>query len=349
VQEDIAKEIFEKLRLRLSGDEQKQLATGNTANPEAYQLYLKGRYFWNKRTGDSINKSIEYFNQAIEKDPNYALAYAGLADSYVILPNYAPTRGKDVYPKARIAATKALEINDKLAEAYATHAYIREYFDWDFSNAERDFKRSLELNPNYPTARQWYGEYLILMRRDAEAIAELKRAQELDPLSLIINRELGTAYSFAGQYDKAIEQLRKTLDMDSSFGPAHNDLGWTYTQKGLYEDALLEFQKAISLEDDNAFTLMGLGFAYAVSGRREDSVRVLDQLIGLSKRFYVPSTYIAAVYAGLEDKEQAFQWLEKAYLERDDGLIYLKAAPPWDRLRSDPRFASLVRKVGLPQ
>ena len=348
VQEEIAKEISEKLRLRLTGEEQKQLTAGTTANPDAYQLYLKGRYFWNKRTGDAINKSIEYFNQAIEKDPNYALAYAGLADSYVILTAYTSTPGKEAYPKARVAATKALEINDKLAEAYTARAYIREFFDWDFGNAERDFKRSLELNPNYPTARQWYGEFLTAMGRHAEAIAEMKKAQELDPLSLIINKELGTAFFFAGQHDQAIEQLRKTLDMDSGFAPAYRDLGWVYTQKGMYREAIAKFQKAISLEKDNTFSLMGLGYTYGVSGKREDAQRILDQLIEMSKSFYVPPTYIAAVYVGLGDKDQAFQWLEKAYRERDD-LLYLKVAPPWSSLGSDPRFASLVRRVGLPQ
>jgi eukaryotic-like serine/threonine-protein kinase len=349
VQEEIAREISEKLRLRITGQEQKQLTTGTTDNPEAYQLYLKGRYFWNKRTGDAINKSIEYFNQAIEKDPNYALAYAGLADSYVILTGYTSTPGKEAYPKARIAATKALEINDKLAEAYTARAYIRQCFDWDFANAERDFKRSIEINPNYPTAHQWYGEYLSLMGRHDEAIAELKRAQEFDPLSLIINRELGTAFSFAGQYDQAIEQLRKTLDMDSGFLPAHTELGGAYAQKRMYGEAIAEFEKAISLEKDNAFSLMGLGFTYAVSGKTEDAHRILDQLNELSKRLYVPPTFIAAVYAGLGKNDQAFQWLEKAYNERDEGLIYLNSAAPWRRLSSDPRFASLVRRVGLPQ
>jgi tetratricopeptide (TPR) repeat protein len=335
--------------LRLTGEEQKRLTTGTTGNSEAYQLYLKGRYFWNRRTGDAINKSIEYFNQAIEKDPNYALAYAALADSYVILPSYTPTPGKQAYPKARVAATKALQLNDKLAEAYAAHAYISQYFDWDFANAERNFKRSIELNPNYPTAHQWYGEYLTTMGRHGDAIVEMKKAHELDPLSLIINRELGTTFSFAGQYDQAIEQLRKTLDMDFGFVPAHNELGWAYTQKGNFRAAIEEFQKAIGLEKDNAFSLMGLGFTYAVSGKREDAQRILDQLIDRSKRFYVPSTYIAAVYAGLGEKEQAFQWLEKAYNERDEGMIYLNSAPPWVRINSDPRFASLVRRIGLPQ
>ena len=347
VQEEIAKEISEKLRLSLTSEQQKQLTTGSTVSSDAYQLYLKGRYFWNKRTGDDINKSIEYFNQAIEKDPNYALAYAGLADSYVILPNYTSIRGKEAYPKSRVAATKALELNDKLAEAYTARAYISELFDWDFANAEKDFKRSIELNPNYPTARQWYGEYLTGMGRHTEAIDELKKAQKLDPLSLIINTELGNAFSFAGQDDQAIEQLRRTLDMDSRFAPAHRGLGWAYTRKGIYSEAIAEFQKAITLEKDNTFSLMGLGYAYGASGQREDAQRILDQLIELSKRFYVPPTYIAAVYVGLGDKDQAFQWLEKAYKDRDD-LIYLKVAPPWVRLSSDPRLASLVQRVGLP-
>jgi eukaryotic-like serine/threonine-protein kinase len=356
VQEEIAREISEKLRLRLTPEEQKQLATGATGNPEAYQLYLKGRYFWNKRTGDAINKSIEYFNQAIERDPNYALAYAGLADSYVILSSYTSTRETESYPKALVAATKALEINDNLAEAYTARASIRGDFDWDFANAERDYKRSIELNPNYPTARQWYGERLSALGRHSEAIVELKKAQELDPLSLIINNTLGLGFFFAGQYDQAIEQHRRTLDMDSSFVPAHRDLGWAYTQKRLYGEAIAEFQKAISLDKDNKFSVMGggltyagLGFTYAVSGKREDAHRILAQLNELSTRFYVPSTCMAAVYAGLGDKEQAFQWLEKAYDERDGGLTYLKVDPAWGRLRSDPRFASLVRRVGLPE
>jgi serine/threonine-protein kinase len=349
VQEEIAKEISEKLRLSLTSEQQKQLTTGSTVSSEAYQLYLKGRYFWNKRTGDATNKSIEYFNQAIEKDPNYALAYAGLADSYVILTGYTPTSGKEAYPKARVAATKALELNDKLAEAYTTRAYIKAYFDWDFANAERDFKRSIELNPNYPTARQWYGEYLSAMGRHAEAIDELKKAQELDPLSLIINKELGTAFSFAGQHDQAIEQLRKTLDMDSGFVPAHRDLGIAYTEKGKYGEAIAELEKALVLEKDNAFSLTALSYTYAVSGKREDAQRLLDQLIEKSKKFYVPPTFIASVYAGLGDKDQAFQWLEKAYNDRDEGLVYLKIAKPWVRLSSDPRFVNLVRRVGLPQ
>jgi tetratricopeptide (TPR) repeat protein len=187
------------------------------------------------------------------------------------------------------------------------------------------------------------------MGRHGEAIAELKRAHELDPLSLIINRELATAFSFAGQYDQAIEQLRKTLDMDSAFVPARSELGWAYTQKKMYEEAIAEFQKAISLEKDNAFSLMGLGFTYGVSGQKEEAHKILNQLNELSKRFYVPPTFIAAVYAGLGENDRAFQWLEKAYNERDEGLIYLKSAAPWGRLSSDPRFASLVRRVGLPQ
>src|SRR4029453_9421696 len=313
VQEEIAKEISEKLRLSLTSEQQKQLTTGSTVSSEAYQLYLKGRYFWNKRTGDATNKSIEYFNQAIEKDPNYALAYAGLADSYVILTGYTPTSGKEAYPKARVAATKALELNDKLAEAYTTRAYIKAYFDWDFANAERDFKRSIELNPNYPTARQWYGEYLSAMGRHAEAIDELKKAQELDPLSLIINKELGTAFSFAGQHDQAIEQLRKTLDMDSGFVPAHRDLGIAYTEKGKYGEAIAELEKALVLEKDNAFSLTALRYTYAVSGKREGAQRLLDQLIEKSKKFYVPPTLIASVYAGVGDKDQAFQGLPKSY------------------------------------
>lgn len=348
VQEEIAKEISEKLRLKLTGEDQKQLTRGNTANAEAYQLYLRGRYFWNKRTGEAINKSIEYFNQAIEKDSNYALAYAGLADSYVLLPSYATTPTKEAYPKARVAAMKALELNEKLAEAHTALAYVKESYEWDLAGAEREFKRSIELNPNYPTGHQWYGEYLSVVGRHGEAIAELKKGLELDPLSLVINRELGGALSFAGQYDQAIEQFRKTLDIDPSF-PVHRDLAWAYTQKGLYEKAIAEFQKGINLHGEASFKLSGLGYTYAVSGNRRDAQRVLERSKELSQKLYVPATHIAVIYAGLGEKEQAFQWLEKAYNERDEGLIYLNVAPVWGSLRSDPRFHDLVRRVGLPQ
>ena len=348
VQEEIAKEISEKLRLRLTGEDQKQLTRGKTANPEAYDRYIMGRYLWNKRTGDAIEKSIEHFNQAIAIDTNYALAYAGLADSYVLLPNYTTTRPKEGYSKAMVAATKALAINDKLAEAHTTLAYIKENYEWDMGGAEREFMRGIELNPNYPTGHQWYGEYLSVVGRHEEAIAEFKKALELDPLSLVINREMGNTLLFAGRYDEAIVQLRKTFDIDSSF-PVHRDLGWAYTQKGMYDEAIAEFQRGISLYGESSLKLSGLGYTYAVVGKRSEALKVLERLEDLSQRVYVPPTHVAAVYAGLGQKDKAFQWLEKAYTERDEGLIYLNVAPPWVSLRSNSRFTDLTRRIGLPQ
>lgn len=348
VQEEIAKEISEKLRLRLTGEDQKQLTRGKTAKPEAYERYLMGRYLWNKRRGDAIEKSIEYFNQAIAIDPNYALAYAGLADSYVLLSNYTPTHPKEAYPKAMAAATMALAINDKLAEAHTTLAYIKENYEWDLGGAETEFKRGIELNPNYPTGHQWYGEYLSVVGRHEEAIGEFKKALELDPLSLVIHRELGNTLLFAGQHDQAIEQLRKTFDIDSSF-PIHRDLGWAYTQKAMYGEAIAQFQTGISSYGEASLKLSGLGYTYAVSGKRSEALKVLERLEELSQRVYVPPTHVAAVYAGLGDKDKAFQWLEKAYRERDEGLIYLNVAPPWVSLRSSSQFTDLTRRIGLPQ
>ena len=346
VKQDIAREVTEKLRLRLSGAEQQQLARRDTANPEAYQLYLKGRFYWNKRTVESLKKSIEYFNQAIEKDPSYALAYAGLADAYGLFSTYSVSSPQESYPKAKAAAKKALELDETLAEAHTSLAKVLSY-DWNLAESNREFQRAIELNPNYATAHQWYGNgNLRVMGRFDEAIAEMKRAQELDPLSLVINSDVGVTYISARQYGQAIEQLRKTTEMDQGFYYAHWNLGIAYEMKGSLQEALAEYQKARQLTDDPR-TLALLGHGLAVSGKRVEALRMLDQLKEMAKQRYVPAYSFTIVYVGLGEKDQALQWLEREYQDRAVELLSLKVDPLLDSLRSDPRFADLVRRMGL--
>jgi serine/threonine-protein kinase len=347
VQQEIARIVSEKLRQKLTGEEQKQLAKGNTQNTEAYQLYLKGRYYWNKRTGEAFKKSIEYFNQAIERDPNYALAYAGLADTYNLIPNYSAGSPQEFFPKAKAAAMKALEIDDTLTEAHTSLGDILFVYDWNFAGSSRELQRAIELNPNYATAHHWYGENLGNLGRFDEGLAELKRAQELDPLSLIINADIGEVYIWARQYDKAVEQLRKTIEMDQNFYYAHWHLGLAYESKGSFQEAIAEYQKALQLEDDPWVRAL-LGHAYAASGKRDEALKVLNQLKETSKQRYVPAYGIAVVYAGLGEKDEAFRWLEKSYQDHANDLVILKVDPLLDSLHSDPRFADLVRRVGLP-
>jgi eukaryotic-like serine/threonine-protein kinase len=346
VQRDIARDITANLRLKLSGTEQKGLAKQYTNNAEAYQLYWKGRFYWNERTGDAFKKAIEYFNQAIEQDPNFALAYAGLADTYVLLPGYGAGSPEESYPKAKSAAKKALEIDDGLAEAHAALANSLFLSDWNFAESNREFQRAIELNPNYAAAHHWYGGNLLIMARFDDAIAEMIRAQELDPLSLIINTELGTTYLYARQYDRSIEQLRKTLQMDQSFYYAHYSLGMAYVMKGSVEEGQAEYHKARQLNDD-PFVLALLGHCYAISGKKDEALRTAEQLKEISRQRYVPAYSLAIVYAGLNEKEQAFQWLEKSYQAHEGYVTILKIDPFLDNLRSDARFADLMRRVGV--
>jgi len=350
IEAEIAREISEKLLLRLTGEERKRLAKRYTDNTEAYHAYLKGRYFWNKRTDESVRQGIEYFKQAIEIDPNYALAYAGLADSYVILGSFgiATLPPGEAFPKAREAAARALEIDDLLAEAHASLAISVASYDRDWPAAEREFKRSIELKPGYATARHWYGFiYLAAMGRLDEAIAEVRRAHELDPLSITISSDLGLLLYLARQYDQAMGEYQKTLEMDQNFVYSHWKLGLAYEQKAMYEEAIAEFRKAIALSGRSLLPLAQLGHAYAVSGKRDEALAVLGQLNELSKRMYVSSYRTAMIYAGLGQRKQAFEWLERAYDERDPWLIWLKRDPVVEGLRSDPRFTNLLRRMGL--
>jgi tetratricopeptide (TPR) repeat protein len=319
-----------------------------TENSEAYQAYLKGRYYWNKRTEEAFTKGIEYFRQAIEHDPSYALAYAGLGDSYNLLGASEIFPPKEAFPKAKTAAMRALEIDNTLAEAHTSLAYVKFRFDWDWSSAEREFKRAIELNPAYPTAYHWYAFYLAEMGRLDEARTAIRKAQELDPLSLMINNSVGSVFLWTRQYDQAIDQLRKTLEIDPNFAFAHRNLGHAYMKKGMFKEAIAEMQKALALFKGSTEYLGWLGNTYAVSGRRGEALKILDELKQLSQRKYVSPADFARVYIGLGDKDQAFTWLERAYEERSSFLTDLKVAPMFDSLRSDPRFQDLLRRMNFP-
>jgi serine/threonine protein kinase/Flp pilus assembly protein TadD len=347
VQEEIARQISEKLQLKLTGEEKKKLTKRHTHSTDAYQLYLKGRYFWNKRTSEGFTKGIEYFEQALKQDSNYALAYAGIADSYNLLAGYGLLPPEKAYPKAKLAASQALGIDDTLAEVHTSLASIKASYDRDWQGAEKEFRRAIDLNPNYATGLHLYGiGYLSIMGRHDEAVTVLKRAQELDPLSLSINRGLGDALYHARRYDEAIVQYQKTLEMDPSFFPTHFSLGRAFEQKGMYDQALAEYETLISLSRDS-LGITALGVIHAVMGKRGEAKKTIDELAALSKREYVSPHLTAQVYAALGDKDQTFGWLERAYQEHSGGLVSLKVDPVWDRASDDPRFAALLVKMGL--
>jgi len=348
VQEEIANEISKTLRLSLTGDERKRLSKRPTHDARAYQDYLRGRFHWNKRTADGVKKGIEHFEKAIEKDPSYPLAYAGLADSYNALGFYAYAAPRDAYPKAKAAALRALEIDDALTEAQASLADIKLYYDWDWLGAEREFNRVVERNSAYATGHLIYGDLLIAMGRFKEGIAETERAQELDPLSLIINAGVGWCFYFARQYDKAVEQFRKTLDMDRYFVPGHAWLGGTYLQQGLFPEGITEIRAASEISGGSPLYVALLAHAYGVAGDKAQAQKILDQLKDQSARSYVSSYSIGEVCLALGDRNQALDWLEKAYAERARALVMLKVEPKLDPLRSDPRFQDLLCRMNFP-
>jgi len=345
LQEQIAKDVSEKLQLKLSGEDQKRVTKRYTDNSDAYQLYLRGRFYWNKRTEDGMKKGAEYFNQAIAKDPNYALAYAGLADCYALLYEYSAAPSSDLYPKAKTAALRALELDDSLAEAHTSLGAAYEY-EWNWNEAEKQYAKAIELNPNYETAHHWYSAYLIARKRFDEAIAESRRALDLNPLSLIINTALGRALHCARRYDEAIEQLRKTLDMDSNFAEAHFHLALAYEGKKSYDDAIREYEKYIELSGDKSMKAW-VGRVYAESGRKQQALKVLAEVLELSRRAQPPLFAVATLYAALGDKDRAFEWLERVHAERNYYVVFLNADPALDNLRADPRFGDLLRRIGL--
>ncbi len=346
VQEEIAKEISERLRLQLTGEEKKRLGKRYTANAEAYQLYLRGRYFWYKRTEEALRKSIEYFNQAIAEDPSYAAAYDGLSDSYALLALRGIIAPREGLLKAKAAALKALEIDDSLGEAYASLAHARLH-DWDWAGLEEEFKRALELNPGHAIAYHWYSEYLMAMGRADESIAIIKQGQETDPISPVITATLGFTLLFARRYDQAIEQFRKALELDPNHFLSHYRLSHIYSLKGSHREAIDEAQQSVALSGGSTETLAGLAQAYAGAGMREEMQKVLDELNQRSKERYVSPYYVAKIYASLGDKEQTLHWLEKGFQERNPDFIELRVEPALDLLSDDARFRDLLRRVGL--
>lgn len=347
VQEEISREISEKLRLKLTGKDKRLLTKLYTENIEAYQLYLEGRYYWNKRTEEGFKKGIIKFKQAIDVDPNYALAYAGLADCYTMLSAYGILDPEESILRAKAAAMRALEIDDTLTEAYASLAWVKCVYDWDFAGAEEDFKRALKLNPNYATARHWYSLYLSITGQPDKALTEIKRAQGLDPLSLIINTAVATNFYYASQYDAAIAQCRKTLELDPDFFAAKCIIGMCWQQKGMYEEAIAEFQRALILSGNDREIAAVLGYIYGVSGKRDEAEKILAGFEELSKHRYVSPLHRALIYVGLGENDQAFEWLEMAYQDRCEALIVFNVNPMFNSLRADPRFTDLLQRIGL--
>jgi serine/threonine protein kinase/tetratricopeptide (TPR) repeat protein len=346
IQEQISREISDNLRLKLSGEEKQRMTRGATEDREAYQLYLQGRYQWNKRTLEGLQQSIDYFQQAIRRDPHYALAHAGQADAYALIADFNILPAREVLPKVKAAARKALELDDSLAEAHTSLAWA-DFHDWDWTGAEKEFKRAVELNLNYPTAHAWYGEYLMVQGRFDEALAQMTRAAELNPLSPVSNLALGYRLYYARQYSQAVDQLQKTLAMDATFVPAHVLLGRAYERTGMYQQAITELRKAFNLSDGDTNELAALGYAYAISHQPAEVRKILDQLMERSQQTYVQPTLIGVIHIGLGEKDQGFDWLQKGYEDRSAGLLYLKVDPVFDGVRSDRRFSDLMRRVGL--
>ena len=346
IQEEISSDITTSLRLRLTGEERKRLQRRYTENTKAYQLYLKGRFFWNRRTQEGLYKGIEHFKLAIEADPAYALAYAGLADCYSMLCWWNIVPPEEGLPKAKAAAFNAIELDATLAEGHASAGEISETA-WDWQTAEREYKCALDLNPNYALAHQWYAEFLAHIGQFEHALFEMKLAEQLDPLSNIINTELGWILFLVGEYDSAIEQYRAAVELDPEFAAAHWRLSEGYLQKRMFDKAIGEIKLAIELSGSSTQMLARLAYAYAVSGKRCEALEVLKSLNESAELRYVSPYDIAIIYAGLSEKEMALDWLERGYREHTLGLTFLKVEPAFNSLRDDPRLSNLLRRVGL--
>jgi serine/threonine protein kinase/Tfp pilus assembly protein PilF len=354
LQTAITRDLIAYLRPQTSPQARAALARASTKDAQAYQLYLKGRYYWSKGTLEGLQKGVEYFKQAIEKDPGNAQAYAGLADCYDDLGGgmaYLPPQ--ENFPKAKAAATKALEIDESLAEAHTALGWAEWGYDWDWSTAEREFKRAIELDPSSAVAHGRYASYLVAIGRFDEAIAEGRQAQDIDPLSPRVAGFLGYDYLAAGRYDEAISQLKKAIELDPTATWLHGELAWAYTRKGMYAQAIAEHEgmgaHAYAVTKENQVVASGLAWVYALAGKREDALRILEAFNRLSSQAYVDSYQVGVIYAGLEDNQRVFQSLEKAYEQRSGSMAYIKADPFWSNVRSDPRYADLVRRMGLPQ
>jgi len=347
LQSKVAQAIAEQIRATLSRRQQAALRKPKTVSPDAYEAYLKGRYFWNKRTGDGLKKAIDYFSRAIETNPTYAEAYSGLADSYALSGDweYGVLSPEDAFRQARAAATKALALDDSLGEAHTSLAFAFDLYAWDWAAAETEYKRAIELNPGYATAHHWYAWHLLVMGRNSEGIFELRRAENLDPLSLIISADLADALCIAHLYDESVRQSKKTLEMDPNFAVAHYELGQAFEQKHMHDEAIAEFQRAIELSGHSGAFDSNLAYVYAVSERKGEAENIVKDLQAQPDKNPSADANIALVYVGLGDHDQAMIWLNKAYEARFNPSILLR--PAFDPLRSDARFGDLWRRLGL--
>jgi Flp pilus assembly protein TadD len=346
VKQAIAREVTENLRLRLSGEEQRRLVRRDTTNAEVYQFYLRGRFFWNKRTADGIRKAMEQFQQAIDRDPNYALGHVGLADCYLTLEEYAGVPASETLPKARAAADRALQIDDSLAEAHASSAVTYKKL-WRWAEAEQEYKRAISLNPNYSTVHHWFAIYFYTRGQFDDAMREIKRAQALDPLSAVISNNVSIVYLLKNDPSSAIEQCNRIIELDPGYPGAREQLGWAYLKQRRYEEATAEFQRAVELSGRGSTYLSSLGYCYAVTGRRAEALAILKELEeGYARRKAIAKD-LAGVYAGLGEKDQAFAWLERGFEQRSGELPYITTHFSFEDLRSDPRYSDLVRRMGL--
>ena len=348
IQDDISNEISEKLKLQLTHAQKKKLTRHHTEDPEAYRIYLKGRHHWNRWTEEGFYKAIEYFQQAIEKDPAYALAHAGVADSYVLLGWNSYLAPKDAFPKAKAAALTALQFDPDLGEAHTPLAAVLWLYDWQWPEAEKEFKRSLELNPTYPTANHWHAESVMTMGRHAEAIAQMKNSQALDPLSLIINVAIGWAYYTARRYDEALAQLKQTVELDPNYPVTYWILGMVHRTLGRNATAIAEGEKGVRLSGGSPLMRAALAHSYGKAGRKKEALQILDDLTSLSKCKYVAPHFFAGIHIGLGENDRALDYLEKSYEDHSHWLIYLHIDPVMDDLRDEPRFQDLLKRVGLP-
>ena len=347
VQSVIASEISKQLKVKLSGEQERRVSGQRTDSMEAYQHYVKGRFYWNKRNDEAFKKAVEHFQTAVNLDPGYALAYSGLADTYALMTDYGVTSGTESGSKSKAAALKALEIDDQLAEAHTSLAWNFAFFDWNWPRAESEYKRAIELNPNYATAYQWYSNGLTCRSEVEKSLAMIRRAQELDPLSMIISDNFGWSYYCAGRYDEAIRQFQKTVEMDPSFIPVQNDLGLAYLQKGMYADAEKQFLRVNDLS--KTFGTTSLAILYALSGKKDESLKILNERLKIAASEYVAPYSIAQIYSALNQRDLAFQWLERSFETHESTLVNLDVDPLFDNLHSDPRFSDLKKRIGFWQ
>jgi tetratricopeptide (TPR) repeat protein len=347
VQSDISNEISQEMRMKLTGKQKQQMQKNYTENVEAYRLYLKGRFYLNRRNEKSFLQAIESFQDAIKIDKDYALAYAGLADCFALMSNWGFWPASEGYPKAKEAATHALMIDHSLAEAYASLATVKSSYEWKWKEAESDFQHAIQLNPNYSTAHLWYSFYLLLLGRNEESLKEIQIAQTLDPLSLIINANRGYTLYVSRHYDDALQAINKTLELDPNFAIAYEYLGYVRIQEKKYSQAVDVLRKAVQLSPESMTFRADLAAALAMNGQRDEAMSILQQLTDGPN--YVPPTEIAAIYIGLGDTENALNWLERAYGVRSDQVTYIKTEPRFDSLRNEPRFQKLIDEIfGTP-